>query len=85
MVFQASASEAEKSERFKPRPPFLPNLLADTADWLGENAPGPLKYPHRVHATLFRALTPQFWARQFGHKPQQHYRQEDAKFVRPAR
>jgi hypothetical protein len=76
----ASVDRGEQA-RFQPRPPYLLNALADTADTIADNAPGPLAYPPRVHATLFRALTPGFWLDRREASTAADWSQEDAKFL----
>ena len=56
-----AANSGENHTRFQPRPPYLINALADSADTVADYAPGPLKYPPRLHATILRSLTPGFW------------------------
>lgn len=76
----ATAQQGDNA-RFQPRPPFLLNALADTADTIADHAPGPLAYPPRVHATIFRSLTPGFWLDRREQAASTELAEQDAKFL----
>jgi len=52
--------ESERSG-FQPKPPYLFNALADTAESAANHTSGPVAQHFRIHSTIFRAMTPQFW------------------------